>query len=115
MYDDAATCPRCKRLIGDHTLTQFRECHPSKDLDLPFEESPSSESEIETLMAGGLIVVAAVMDSPLGKVPTLIFRFVKGDGIQTFPDMTLVGDPAMMRNIPPLVAKAVDSAIKASA
>jgi hypothetical protein len=54
------------------------------------------------------------MDSPLGKVPTLIFRFVKGDGIQTFPDMTLVGDPGMMRKIPPLVTEAVDSAIKGS-
>jgi hypothetical protein len=71
-------------------------------------------AQVETLMAGGLIVLAAVMDSPLGKVPILIFRFVKGDGVEMFPDMTLVGDPAMMRNTSMLVARAVDAAIKAS-
>jgi hypothetical protein len=115
MYDDADPCPRCERLVGDHTLRQFRECHPTNDLDLPFEESSLAESQLETLVAGGLIVIAAVMDTALGKVPTLVFRFVKGNGIEMFPDMTLVGDPAMMRKTSKLVAQAVDLAIKASA
>jgi hypothetical protein len=114
MYDDTDHCPRCKRQVGDHTLRQFRDCHPTKDLDLPFEESPLAASQLETLMAGGLIVLAAVMDTALGKVPTLVFRFVKGNGIEMFPDMTLVGDAAMMHQTSKLVAQAARAAVKAS-
>jgi hypothetical protein len=114
MLDDSDPCPRCQLLIGDHTLRQMRACRPSKDLDLPFEESHRTEAEIETAMAGGLIVRAAVLDSPLGKVPALVFRFVKGDGLATFPDVTLVGDAAMMQKTTSLIATAAQTAIRAS-
>jgi hypothetical protein len=95
-------------------MRQLRECHPAEDLNLPFEES-----EMQMLLgaggqqSGGVVVLAGSIDSALGKFPVLVFRFVQGDGLTFYPDMTLIGDDTLIRNTAALVQQSAASAIKA--
>mgnify|MGYP001585782393 CR=1 FL=1 len=97
-------------------MREMRVCHPAEDLNFGFQDNPDGvfHTTIETQMAGGLVVMAATMDSPIGKVPALVFKFAKPDGITFFDDMTLVLDKTAMLNTGSLVQRAATTAVKAA-
>lgn len=87
----------------------------SNDLDMPFEEGPLADMEIDGVVASGLVVMAGTMPVPeTGVMPCLIYRFANPDGSGFYPPMILVVDEDQMTKLAQLVASATAAAIKAA-
>jgi hypothetical protein len=83
------------------------------DLDLPFEKIPGGPihaSLDNPLIAGGLVVQAALVPSDAGTYPALVFRFHLADGT-AMPPVVLVANADQMGKVVPLVAGAVAAAV----
>ncbi len=91
------------------------------DYVLPFEPVPGAPIEfpgIEGTLVGEVSVSAAVLDSPLGKIPGIRFIFT-GAGTapmerRQMPPVTLVMDPQGLANFAELVDRAAALAIDRS-
>lgn len=69
----------------------------SGDLNLPYEPVGGDPIPIrlEGHMCGGVVVRAAVSETPLGKMPMLVFTFASADGRGFLPPIILgLDDPA---------------------
>jgi hypothetical protein len=123
--DDGALggdCLDCGQPFLDHTLRDFRA---HTDLDLPYEETPDGPFPLTNPLgdgnpaAGRLTCLAAVFtgELPAGghvSLPVVIFRF---DALGTgppIPDITLVLDDNIARDLRRLVGDTADSAIRAA-
>ena len=81
-------------------------------MDLPFEEGPVHHTTEQMLLAGGVVVMAAVVPLPDGdKKPALAFRFASPTG-QFYPLMTLVLDDDQVAKLPALIEQAAAAAIR---
>lgn len=91
-------------------------CHPGGDHSLPYENLPGGMQweSIESFMADQIVVKAGVMDTVLGRLPTLVFKFSSTDD-KVFPDIVFVGDERVMRETSLLVQSCTQMAIQASA
>ena len=80
---------------------------------LPFEEQPTSDlhDASNAVMVGGLVVMGAMIPTPLGRFPALVFRFEDATRRQ-LPPIVLVLDAVQMAEVPPLVTAAVEAAIR---
>lgn len=85
--DDTCPLPSCGRLWDLHTLREFREHHPTRSLNLAYEDAPEPTMVpgIPGTAAGAVVTRAAVVDGGpgLGFVPVLLFRFVHPNGLDT--------------------------------
>lgn len=51
------------------------------DLNLPFEEQPRTEIDVNDLvLVAGFVCMAAKVPTPIGEVPALVFRFALPGG-----------------------------------
>lgn len=86
------------------------------DLDLPYEDVPGgpvTANLSHPLVAGGLVVRAAVVPTLNGNHPALVFDFHLADGTVLRP-IVLVADADQIGKTVPLVDQAAKAAIKAS-
>lgn len=86
-----------------------------KGWDLPLEATSGVLHDIgDAVLAGGVVVMATVVDVPeLGPHPGLVFRFTGPGGAMVQPVLLLL-DQEHLRNASTLVAGAVDMAITAA-
>lgn len=86
------------------------------DLDLPFElNPPGAELDLsDGLVAGGVVVLAATLTGPTGKMPGIVFRFANPDGSGFYPPITLILEEHRLLDVKLLVAKAVNASVKAA-
>jgi hypothetical protein len=87
--------------------------NPFPGWSLPFEEQPTDPMHDtgDAVMVGGLVVMGAVIPSPLGSFPALVFRFQDAER-QFLRPIALVLDAVRMRGVPPLVTASVEAAIR---
>ena len=87
----------------------------SGDLNLPYE--PVGGDPIEMTVAGtvcgGLAYRAAVIDTPSGPMPSLVWDFWRADGQKLAP-IILVVAPEQMLRLPDELRKAIRDVVKAS-
>ena len=81
-----------------------------KGWHLPFEEQPAVETDAG-LVAGGVVVMASLASTPLGKLPALTFRF-EVPGLTVMPTVTLLLDAERLAELPGLVQQATVAAIR---
>lgn len=111
--DSPELCPRCGRVVDEHTVAEFRSCMADlHEHDLPFEQIPETQQALDTVLAGSVAVKAAVHDSELGSFPVLVFEFGTPEG--PLAPISLVLDTDHMRSVRRLVGSAVDAALKAT-
>ena len=84
-------------------------------LDVPFEEGPPGQTiDLDKAhLAGGMVVMAAVIPVEGEPKPVLVFRFVAPLG-QFYTPLVLVLDDDQARNVPALVTRAVTAAVRAA-
>lgn len=85
--------------------------------NLPFEEHSAAlplTLDNGTLVAGGITVMAALTETPLGRFPVVVLQFDVGPG-QPMPSVALLMDADHLRNLPALVEAAVAAAIRKAA
>lgn len=83
-------------------------------MNLPFEENPERfDTNMDMVVCGGLVVMAAVVPVDGRTEPALIFRFSQPHG-EFLPPITLVVTAAEMVGLVDLVTMATASAIKAA-
>lgn len=84
------------------------------DLDLPFEEAPhgpiATPISTDSVICGGLVIRAAAIDTPMGRLPALIFDFHRVTGEPLAP-VVFVNDPDQVSKLIPLVEASVTAAI----
>lgn len=82
-------------------------------LDLPFEDGPSGQTiDLDRAhLAGGMVVMAAVLPVDGEPKPVLIFRFTAPLG-QFYSPVVLVMDDDQVRKVPSLISKAVAAAVR---
>ena len=109
--DTTQPCPVCQRAIGVHTVDELAE-HLSSvhDHDLPFEEFPEREQEIQMVRAGSISVKAGAQKTAIGTFPVLIFEFSGPDGV--LPPIGLLLDDRRMRDVRQLIGQSIDAALK---
>lgn len=85
--------------------------------NLPFEEhdpAPLTLDDGTTIVAGSIVAMGAVTETPLGRFPLLILRFQTS---QTrpgapMPTVALLLDVESLRRVPSLVEQAIAAAIR---
>lgn len=87
----------------------------TKGWHLPFEDVPGDPVPMQAspIAAGSVTVAAAVVPTPLGRFPVLVFTFTGADGRALEP-IALLLDAEHMAHVPLLVGEAVASALKAA-
>jgi hypothetical protein len=83
------------------------------DLDLPFEEVPGGpvHAPLENpIIAGGLVVRAAVLPTEAGPMPALVFDFKLANGTAA-PPIVFVSDADQVGKLSPLIEAAVRAAL----
>lgn len=89
----------------------------SGDLNLPYEPVEGAPIQIDTdgHLCGGVVVRAAVAESPLGKIPMLVFTFADASGRGFLPPIMLaIEDAATATGIVTLVRDATMAAMQAA-
>jgi hypothetical protein len=116
-------CPGCGTAIGDHTIRGYSECleRAGFDYEIPHEDVPGGPVKLPGVtgdVVGEVVVRSAVMETRLGKVPLLIFDFAGAGPFpmsrRSLPPVNLVMDKRGLRAFAQLVAKSVESAIRAA-
>lgn len=115
-------CPTCHEPVGGHTIDGYQECAAGLNYNLPYGDVPGGPLRTpagDSVMAGEVTVGAGAIDTPLGRIPVLQFRFFSAS--PTVPmahipirPVILVLDPTGLRNFSAIVARAVSAAIKAT-
>lgn len=106
-------CARCGRPVDEHTVAEWRSCLSDlHDHDLPFEENPDTQQDLQVITAGSIAVKAGVHRSEIGTFPVLVFEFSGPDG--PLPPIALLLDSTHMRSVRTLVGSAIDAALKAA-
>ena len=84
-------------------------------MDLPFEQGPPDQTiNLDRAhLAGGMVVMAAVIPVDGEPKPVLVFRFAAPLG-QFYSPLVLVMDDDQMRKVPDLVAGAARAAVRAA-
>lgn len=121
--DLTKTCPGCAEPIGEHTIAGYQQCLQAAGFDyvLPFEDVPDgplSTPHIDSQLVGEVTVAAAVIDSPMGRLPALRFTFT-GPGPdpmsrRSLRPIDLVMDANGLRSVRQLISTSVDRAILAA-
>lgn len=121
--DYTKPCPGCQQPIGEHTIAGYGDCLKAAGFNytLPYEDIPDGPlifPGIEGHVAGEVTVGGGFIDSAMGRVPVLQFRFT-GPGAapmerRTLPPITLVLDANGLKTFRQLVATNVDKAILAA-
>ena len=107
------SCPRCQRPVDEHTVAEWRTCLSDlHDHNLPFEQIPETEQDLQVVTAGAIAVKAGVSRSPVGTFPVLVFDFTGTEG--PLPSIALVLDTTHMRSVRHLVGQAIDAAVTAA-
>lgn len=117
-----AACPGGCHWVPDPTMAGdlCSACAPPGGWDLPFQEhdtpQPITLSGTNTIVAGGLVAMGALTETPLGRFPILILRFdVPGTDPAHMPSVALLMDIEHLRQVPALVEQAVNAAIRKAA
>lgn len=110
MSDDDV-CPSCNTLVIDHSIRQMRDCHPTQDLNLPFEKATGDLTFGDMEQAGGIVMLACAIEMPHGKVPAIVFRFVHPDGLNFYPDRIYACEPQQLQQVVDLVTQTASQAI----
>lgn len=109
-------CERCDRVIGDHTVREWRQCLSDLyEYEMPFEDIAGGkpvDQEMEMILAGNITVRSAVHRSPVGVFPVLVFDFGTAKG--PVAPIGLILDTNHMRSVRHIVGNAIDSAVKAA-
>lgn len=79
--------------------------------NLPFERSRPVTSDAEALIVDNVTIAAVAAQTPLGRLPALVFSFSSSAGGELPPVALLVG-PAELRKLAELVTACVDAAIE---
>lgn len=123
-YDDP--CPGCGVAIGDHTFRAYAACLQKAGFDykLPSETIPGGPvrfPNLDAIPCGNVTVRSAVLPTPLGPMPTLLWDF-EGPGPKPMErrhatggtPLALVMDPDTMRQLKEIVTRGIDMAIEAA-
>lgn len=82
--------------------------------DLPFEENPEPvPSDIDGIVATSLVVLASTVETVIGRMPALVFRFHTATR-EALPDVVLLLDPGKANDLPALVTSATAAAVRAA-
>src|SRR5579872_328236 len=97
--DHDLPCQVCGTPIGDHTIRGYAEELSASGIEyhMPMQEIPGGPLRFEGIdgeFAGSLDVAAAFVETALGRLPLLQFRFY-GPERAPFPLINLVGDVRM--------------------
>lgn len=121
--DEDAICPGCNTPIGDHTIRGYSECLKAAgfNYELPFQEVPDGPFELPNgggLVAGEVVVAAAIIPTALGVLPALRFTFV-GPGEapmsrRELDPITLIMDDIGLDAVGRLVRQSIRSACAAA-
>lgn len=91
--------------------------NPTGAWEAPYEPVPGGpiQMDVSGIMADNVTIRVAVTDTPLGKLPVLVFDFTNSGlpSNQQPPSIVFVSTPAVMKNISSLVQKSVVAANKA--
>lgn len=115
-----SVCPHCNVAVGDHTIRGYGDCLAAQGFNHhePYTEIPDGPLMMgtgEQIMVGEINLKSGTMDTPLGRLPVLMFQFV-GPGLTPMsrvftPEYLYVGDTDLMRKTKELVDQHVDAAI----
>ena len=87
------------------------------DLDLPFEDVPDGPVSVgldpRAVLVGGVVVRAAVIPTPQGPLPAVIFDFHLATG-GALPPVVFAGDADQVSKLVPLVEASAAAAIAAA-
>lgn len=111
--DEHELCGRCGRVVNEHTVGEWRTCLSDlHDHILPFEAMPETQQTLDMVMAGSIVVKAAVHDSPIGAFPVLVFEFTTPEG--PLAPIGLMLDSTHMRSVRHLIGQSIDAALTAA-
>lgn len=86
---------------------------PFGGYNIPFEEVPVTWTDIHGYMADQLDVQAAVADTPLGRLPVLVFNFRSSQpDMPPMPPVIFVAPESTMTNVAVMIQKSVHHAKK---
>lgn len=91
--------------------------NPSGEWHADYEPVPGGpiQTNVKGFMADNVTIKVATSDTPLGKLPVLVFDFTNSAAKphEQMPSIIFVSTPAVMKNISSLVQKSVVAACKA--
>lgn len=82
------------------------------DMNLPFQPQERTEIDDAFAMSGGVVVAAALVPTPDGPEPVLIFRFARADGSGFMTPVAL--DRSQIDDLPKLIRDAMVCALEAA-
>lgn len=84
------------------------------DLERPFREVPGEPFALDldsAVIAGGVVIMAAVMPTPDGPMPCVVFKFARVDGSgYADPIVLALHDRQMVTSLPKLVKESIATA-----
>jgi hypothetical protein len=125
-------CPRCQRLVGDHTLREWHDCADVERLEQPYEDQPEAlqvmrqvrESfglDDDVIVADHVIARAVVFAGSAGPVqsvhPGVLCEFqvgVMGQEPATVAKVLFVGDERAIGGFGRLMRDAANGAVNAA-
>jgi hypothetical protein len=125
-------CPRCQRLVGDHTLREWHDCADVERLEQPYEDQPEAlqvmrqvrESfglDDDVIVADHVIARAVVFAGSAGPVrsvhPGVLCEFqvgMMGQAPTTAVKVLFVGDERAIRGFGRLLRDASNGAVNAA-
>jgi len=118
---DSDECPTCGVLVLDHTLREFKDHHPTRSLNLPYEQTETvwTEPGSHGPIAGAVVCKSAYIDTGGAaglprRVPAIGFTFFGPDGLTEVAKALLALDVERMRQVGRLLSQAVNGAIRAA-
>lgn len=84
------------------------------DLNLPFEPQEPTETYEAFAMSGGVVVMSALVPTPAGLEPMIVFRFAHADGSGFMPPIALGFEADQVDGLTLLIRQAMERALEAA-